>query len=219
RPRCRASDVGPRTEARDDDAGGGRPGIAAEDRMGDWRRGSLRIERGVRGAGGRGHARGGRGSGAGERAWRRRRARPCDRRERRARPDDVALRAAASRQAARHRHPVPRRRQWRRARGRGAQLTRMRIIGVVGAGTMGSGIAQAFAQSGFDVRLYDTDGGALDRARGTIEKSLAKFVEKAKITAAQKDEALARVQPSRALEDLAAAEFIVEAAIEQMAAK
>ena len=56
--------------------------------------------------------------------------------------------------------------------------TNIKRIGVVGAGTMGNGIAQVFAQSGFDVRLVDSAPGALDRARTSIEKSLGKLVEK-----------------------------------------
>ena len=51
-------------------------------------------------------------------------------------------------------------------------------IGVVGAGTMGSGIAQAFTGAGYAVRLVDTNRQALDRAHGTITRSLAKLVEK-----------------------------------------
>ena len=50
-------------------------------------------------------------------------------------------------------------------------------VGVVGAGTMGNGIAQVFAQSGYEVRLVDAMQSALDRARATIDKSLAKLVE------------------------------------------
>ena len=56
-------------------------------------------------------------------------------------------------------------------------------IGVVGAGTMGNGIAQVFAQAGFEVRLVDAAAGALDRAKSSIEKSLAKLVEKSRLTA------------------------------------
>ena len=62
------------------------------------------------------------------------------------------------------------------------------VAGVVGAGTMGNGIAQVFAQSGFEVRLCDQVPAALDRAKAGIEKSLAKFVEKGKLTAADRDD-------------------------------
>ena len=58
-------------------------------------------------------------------------------------------------------------------------------IGVVGAGTMGSGIAQVFAQAGYSVRLVDAVAPALERARSTIGKSVAKLVEKGKLTAAE----------------------------------
>ena len=67
----------------------------------------------------------------------------------------------------------------------------IRTIGVVGAGTMGNGIAQVFTQAGFEVRLVDASAPALDRARATIEKSLGKFVEKGKLSAADRDAALA----------------------------
>ena len=60
----------------------------------------------------------------------------------------------------------------------------------IGAGTMGHGIAQVFAQAGFDVLLHDTSAAALDRARQGIEKSLAKFVEKGKLAAADRDATL-----------------------------
>jgi 3-hydroxybutyryl-CoA dehydrogenase len=89
-------------------------------------------------------------------------------------------------------------------------------VGVVGAGTMGNGIAQVFAQAGFDVRLHDSSAPALDRARQTIEKSLAKFVEKGKLSAADRDAAAARLHPAAALDDLADADFVVEAIIESL---
>jgi 3-hydroxybutyryl-CoA dehydrogenase len=58
-------------------------------------------------------------------------------------------------------------------------MSDIKRIGVVGAGTMGNGIAQVFTQAGFDVRgSWTQSAPALDRARGTIEKSLGKFVEK-----------------------------------------
>jgi len=95
----------------------------------------------------------------------------------------------------------------------------MRVIGVVGAGTMGSGIAQVFAQSGLTVRLHDTSRAALDNGRRAIDKSLAKFVEKGTTTAAARDETIARLQPTTTLDDLADAECVIEAIVEAIDAK
>lgn len=95
----------------------------------------------------------------------------------------------------------------------------IKTIGVVGAGTMGNGIAQVFAQAGFAVRLVDVAQPMLDRARVTIEKSLAKFVEKGRLTAADRDATLGRLGLSVALDDLAPADYIVEAIVENTAAK
>src|SRR6185295_13776945 len=81
--------------------------------------------------------------------------------------------------------------------------TTIRRVGVVGAGTMGNGIAQVFAQSGFEVKLCDAVPAALERARTTIEKSLGKFVEKGKLTAPQRDESLGRLKTFSAIDDLA----------------
>lgn len=92
-------------------------------------------------------------------------------------------------------------------------------IGVVGAGTMGHGIAQAFAQAGFGVRLYDVAPHSLERARAGIEKSLAKFVEKHVISSAQRDETLQRIVTTTGLDDLAATDYIVEAIVEDADAK
>ena len=92
-------------------------------------------------------------------------------------------------------------------------------IGVVGAGTMGNGIAQVFAQAEFDVVLVDAVAPALDRARSTIEKSLRKFVEKGRMTAADRDAAIARLTTGTSLHDLARADFIVEAIVEDVRAK
>ncbi|MCA8960796.1 MAG: 3-hydroxybutyryl-CoA dehydrogenase [Planctomycetes bacterium] len=65
---------------------------------------------------------------------------------------------------------------------------------VVGAGTMGNGIAQVFAQSGFDVVLVDTFPASLDRARQTIEKNLGRLVSKEKLTQSDADAALGRIR-------------------------
>jgi 3-hydroxybutyryl-CoA dehydrogenase len=97
--------------------------------------------------------------------------------------------------------------------------TGIRTVGVVGAGTMGHGIAQAFAQAGFDVRLHDSSGPALDRARQGIEKSLAKFVEKGKLSPADRDAALGRLAAAPALDVLADADLVVEAIVEAKDAK
>jgi 3-hydroxybutyryl-CoA dehydrogenase len=91
----------------------------------------------------------------------------------------------------------------------------LRTIGVIGAGTMGNGIAQVFAQAGFSVLLHDAAPGAVDRARAAIQKSLGRFVEKGKLTADARDAALGRLTPAPALDDLAAADYVVEAIVEQ----
>ena len=95
----------------------------------------------------------------------------------------------------------------------------IKTVGVIGAGTMGNGIAQVFAQSGFNVRLHDAAPGAVDRARATIEKSLAKFVEKGKLAAADKDAALGRLQPAPSLDTFGDVDFVVEAVVEQLEVK
>jgi 3-hydroxybutyryl-CoA dehydrogenase len=92
-------------------------------------------------------------------------------------------------------------------------------VGVVGAGTMGNGIAQVFTQSGFEVRLVDSSDSALERARGAIEKSLAKFVEKGRITAGERDNALGRLTTSTSLDMLRDVDFAVEAIFEDLQAK
>jgi len=84
---------------------------------------------------------------------------------------------------------------------------------------MGNGIAQAFAQSGFSVRLVDVEKPMLDRARGTIEKSLGKFVEKGKMTAADRDAALGRLSVAIDIECLSDADYVVEAIVESAEAK
>jgi len=95
----------------------------------------------------------------------------------------------------------------------------IRRIGVIGAGTMGNGIAQVFAQAGFDVTLQDVSQAALDKARATIEKSLAKFVEKGKVTASDRDQTLHRLRTERAMDALAEADYVVEAIVENAEAK
>jgi len=95
----------------------------------------------------------------------------------------------------------------------------IRRVGVVGAGTMGNGIAQVFAQSGFEVRLVDSSSGALERARAAIDKSLAKLVEKGRVTASDRDGALERLTGGTNLEALADVDYVVEAIFEDRQAK
>ena len=95
----------------------------------------------------------------------------------------------------------------------------LKTIGVVGAGTMGNGIAQVFAQAGFEVRLHDASAAALDRARKTVEKSLTRFVEKGKLSADDREAALGRLQLAERLEALAGVDYVVEAVVENAAVK
>src|SRR5688500_11521123 len=92
-------------------------------------------------------------------------------------------------------------------------------IGVVGAGTMGNGIAQVFAQSNFQVRLVDASSTALDRARGAIEKSLAKFVDKGRLSAVERDATMERVATGTSVDALGDVDYVVEAIFEDVEAK
>jgi 3-hydroxybutyryl-CoA dehydrogenase len=95
----------------------------------------------------------------------------------------------------------------------------IQIVGVVGAGTMGNGIAQVFAQSGFTVRLVDVAQPMLDRARASIDASLARFVQKGTLTAADRDAVIGRLSVATKLEVLTDADYIVEAIVERIDAK
>lgn len=95
----------------------------------------------------------------------------------------------------------------------------IKTVGVVGAGTMGSGIAQVFAQAGYSVQLVDVARPMLDAARRNIEKSLGKFLEKGKLTAAARDAALGRLSTATSLDSLADADYIIEAIVEDIEAK
>ncbi|MDX1467191.1 MAG: 3-hydroxybutyryl-CoA dehydrogenase [Halomonas sp.] len=92
-------------------------------------------------------------------------------------------------------------------------------IGVVGAGTMGQGIAQVLASSGFEVKLYDVADEQLGRATAAIDKGLGKLVAKEKLSEADKASAMARLDTTTTLDALRECEVIIEAAPEQPALK
>ncbi|HLX09846.1 MAG TPA: 3-hydroxybutyryl-CoA dehydrogenase [Thermoanaerobaculia bacterium] len=92
-------------------------------------------------------------------------------------------------------------------------------IGVVGAGTMGHGIAQVAAQSGFQVVLADAAPEALRRGMAQIAKGLGRLVEKGKLAAEARDQALARLRPAGDLAAFADADLVVEAVAERLDAK
>ncbi len=87
-------------------------------------------------------------------------------------------------------------------------------IGVIGAGTMGNGIAQTAAGSGFDVVMCDVTSDYVDRGIANISKSLDRFVKKETLTEDQKNEVLGRINTTTTLDDLADCSLIVEAATE-----
>ena len=98
-------------------------------------------------------------------------------------------------------------------------MSGIRSVGVVGAGLMGTGIAQASASAGFDTILRDVDEGALRKARAGIEKSTAKFVEKGQLTADARDAVLARVKTTTELGAMSGVDLVIEAVPELPATK
>jgi 3-hydroxybutyryl-CoA dehydrogenase len=91
----------------------------------------------------------------------------------------------------------------------------IRKVGVIGAGTMGNGIAHVFAKCGYEVTLVEVEQRFLDRGLETITKNLDREVAKNKITAADKSGALERIHGSLNRKDLAACDFVIEAATER----
>jgi 3-hydroxybutyryl-CoA dehydrogenase len=89
-------------------------------------------------------------------------------------------------------------------------------IGVVGAGTMGNGIAQAAAQIGCDVVMRDIQDSFVERGIKSIDKFLAKSVEKGKLQAAEKDKIMGRIKGTTKLSDLKDMDYVVEAVLEDI---
>ena len=92
----------------------------------------------------------------------------------------------------------------------------IKTVAVLGAGTMGNGVAHVFARAGYGVILRDVEQRFLDRGLDTIAKNLDREVKKEKISAADKSATLARIQPTTDMAALAAADFAVEAVPEQL---
>lgn len=95
----------------------------------------------------------------------------------------------------------------------------MKTIMVIGAGQMGSGIAQVAAQAGYDVLLNDIKEEFVNRGLSGIERNLTRSVEKGKLSAVMKNEILGRLRMSTRLQDAVAADLVIEAAVENMAIK
>jgi 3-hydroxybutyryl-CoA dehydrogenase len=87
-------------------------------------------------------------------------------------------------------------------------------VGIIGAGTMGNGIAQACAVSGIHVVMVDISDAAVAKGLATVAGSLERLLKKEKISAADKDAALARIQTSTSYDDLKSAQLVIEAATE-----
>jgi 3-hydroxybutyryl-CoA dehydrogenase len=107
-------------------------------------------------------------------------------------------------------------RTWPEGRGTGMEI---RKVGVIGAGQMGIGIAQVFAQSGFEVVLNDVDPARLDQAREAIGHALDRLVERDRIAPAEREAALRRLTVEAELTRLGPSDLIVESAIETEAVK
>jgi 3-hydroxybutyryl-CoA dehydrogenase len=99
------------------------------------------------------------------------------------------------------------------------ELESIRRIGVVGAGTMGHGIAQISAQSGYEVVLVDAAPEALERGRSQIAKGFERLVGKGKLSPEDRDQALARLSTGGELAALETADLVVEAVVERLEVK
>jgi len=92
-------------------------------------------------------------------------------------------------------------------------------VSVIGAGTMGNGIAQVFAQNGFDVMMIDVNDDFLKRGVAAVSKSLDRLIKKEKITADQKDEIMGRISTSTDTSSVSGSQLIVEAIFEDAEVK
>src|ERR1700741_934553 len=92
-------------------------------------------------------------------------------------------------------------------------------VGVVGAGAMGRGIAQACAAAGCTVQLFDSAEAAVSRGLASVRDDLGQGVAKGKLSQSDADATLARIQPAHDLREFGTCDLVVEAIIEQLEAK
>lgn len=95
----------------------------------------------------------------------------------------------------------------------------MKTIGIVGAGTMGAGIAQAAALGGYDVLIYDTSASAVQRGMDAISSDLRRSLEKGKISPDQSRDLFARIRSSSTLTELSSSDLVIEAILEHLETK
>jgi 3-hydroxybutyryl-CoA dehydrogenase len=98
-------------------------------------------------------------------------------------------------------------------------VTMVEVIGIIGAGTMGNGIAQVAARAGYDVVMRDVKEEFLQRGLGAIGKSLQRDVDKARLSAEEKAAIVARIRSTTELEALKDASFVIEAVTEDLNVK
>lgn len=95
----------------------------------------------------------------------------------------------------------------------------VRTVGVVGSGTMATGIVEVFAKAGFDVTYVTRSQPKVDAVTAAVQKSLEKAVQRGKLTQEDRDEALRHLTGSTSLEDLATVDLVIEAVVEDLAVK
>src|SRR5512134_1825814 len=106
-----------------------------------------------------------------------------------------------------------------RHHGRIRSMSTIRTVGVIGAATMGNGIAQACAVAGLDAVMIDVSDAALEKGYATISGSLDRLVKREKLSGPDRDAALSRVSKSTVYDPLASVDLVIEAATENPAIK
>src|SRR6476661_5215047 len=105
------------------------------------------------------------------------------------------------------------------AQGGGVEPRAVRTVGVVGSGTMATGIVEVFAKAGYDVTYVTRSQPKVDAVTAAVTKSLEKAVQRGKLTEEDRDEALTHLTRSTSLEDLATVDLVIEAVVEDLAVK